>query len=543
MRYEYAVKTVYTEGAVENSAALLSRKPLQIGLAERDLVSVKGKASVILDFGVEVSGGARILTYKAINAKTVRLRFGESVSETCAEIRSGDGEYGATNDHSNRDFTVDLQNYSDMTFGQTGFRFLRVDFPEGGEFLIKAIVAAVDTDEREEKGSFSCDDELVNEIWKTAARTMRLCLQNGYIWDGVKRDRLVWIGDLYPEEKAVHCLFGDAPEVLSSLDFSMEQSPLPGFINGMPTYSLWWVICLAEAYAVSGEKKDFYKYVDYVKGVIKEIITPCVGEDGTVSYSFDYIDWPSTYQEGESDREQKDKERHAGVAYLTKICLSRAKEFLTEFGESADLCDMLIARIDKKKYVVKIFKQIAALAVLSGEREEYLSEMMTAGGAKGLSTFQSYPILTAIASFGRYEEALSMMKDYYGGMLSVGATTFWEDFDMKWLEGAGRIDEMPRAGLKDIHGDYGKFCYKSFRHSLCHGWSTGITAYLIETVAGIRPENAGMTVISVKPNMSGLKRVSAVFPTKYGPVKVEHKLVGGKVVTKISAPEEIKIIG
>ena len=136
-----------------------------------------------------------------------------------------------------------------------------------------------------------------------------------------------------------------------------------------------------------------------------------------------------------------------------------------------------------------------------------------------------------------------MMKDYYGGMLSVGATTFWEDFDMKWLEGAGRIDEMPRAGLKDIHGDYGKFCYKSFRHSLCHGWSTGITAYLIETVAGIRPENAGMTVISVKPNMSGLKRVSAVFPTKYGPVKVEHKLVGGKVVTKISAPEEIKIIG
>ena len=22
--------------------------------------------------------------------------------------------------------------------------------------------------------------------------------------------------------------------------------------------------------------------------------------------------------------------------------------------------------------------------------------------------------------------------------------------------------------MKDIHGDYGEFCYKGFRHSLCH---------------------------------------------------------------------------
>ena len=82
--------------------------------------------------------------------------------------------------------------------------------------------------------------------------------------------------------------------------------------------------------------------------------------------------------------------------------------------------------------------------------------------------------------FGEDESALAMMKEYYGGMLSVGATTFWEDFDLEWLEGSGRLDEMPKEGVKDIHGDFGKFCYGSFRHSFCHGWSAGVVTFIEE---------------------------------------------------------------
>ena len=68
-----------------------------------------------------------------------------------------------------------------------------------------------------------------------------------------------------------------------------------------------------------------------------------------------------------------------------------------------------------------------------------------------------------------------MMKEYYGAMLDKGATTFWEDFDIEWAENSCRIDELPKDGEKDIHGDFGAFCYKGFRHSLCHGWSAGAT--------------------------------------------------------------------
>jgi hypothetical protein len=39
----------------------------------------------------------------------------------------------------------------------------------------------------------------------------------------------------------------------------MDQAPLPEFINRMPTYSLWWILCLNEAYRVSGDKEKFKK--------------------------------------------------------------------------------------------------------------------------------------------------------------------------------------------------------------------------------------------------------------------------------------------
>lgn len=544
MKYINAKKIIYIQGDVQNVEGLLQEKTLQIGLGEPDVCTLRGLASIILDFGKEVSGGARILTFAARNANSVRLRFGESVGETCAELRKEGETYGATNDHSLRDFCVELQNYSDMTFGQTGFRFLRIDtLGENAEIALKTIVAAVDTDTREEIGSFECDDALVNDIWNTAAYTLRLCLQNGMFWDGIKRDRLVWIGDLYPEVRAANCLFGDVPETLRCLDFSMQEAPLPGYINKMPTYSLWWLINLREAFHVNGDKASIAKYLPYAKGILQQIICPAVAEDGMVSYSFNYIDWPSCYQEGEDKNAERENERHAGVAYLTIVALRALKELLEAFAEDTALCDEVLAKIKQKTYHIDIYKQIAALGVWAGESADCMKTTLMRGGANGLSTFQSYPILTAVASFGEYDAALSMMKEYYGGMLSVGATTFWEDFDLEWLDNCTRLDEMPVEGKKDIHGDYGKFCYLSFRHSFCHAWSAGVIPYLVETVAGIKTEGAGIQRITITPHLSGLKHVKVKFPTAHGILTVEHTLqVDGTVKTAVDAPKGIEVV-
>ena len=63
-------------------------------------------------------------------------------------------------------------------------------------------------------------------------------------------------------------------------------------------------------------------------------------------------------------------------------------------------------------------------------------------------------------------------------MLAVGATTFFEDFDLKWRQHSSVLDELPDIGQKDIHGDFGAHCYVGFRHSLCHGWASGVIAFI-----------------------------------------------------------------
>lgn len=53
------------------------------------------------------------------------------------------------------------------------------------------------------------------------------------------------------------------------------------------------------------------------------------------------------------------------------------------------------------------------------------------------------------------------------------------------------LQRPPPEGKTDVHRIYGKFCYKGYRHSLCHGWASGPTSWLSEYVFGIRPAGSG----------------------------------------------------
>ena len=83
-----------------------------------------------------------------------------------------------------------------MEWGSTGYRFIRIDFLREGVYSLLKIYGTFLHGEPP-KGSFECDDEIVNRIYETAAHTIWLNMQNGCIWDGIKRDRWVWGGDLY----------------------------------------------------------------------------------------------------------------------------------------------------------------------------------------------------------------------------------------------------------------------------------------------------------------------------------------------------------
>lgn len=536
MQYVYPKRIVATDGDVVGAEKLLEEKYLQIGLIEKDAVVVRGACYVILDFGAELSGGARILTHTLNGSGKVRLRFGESVSETCAEL----GEKNATNDHSLRDFCVELKNYSDMTFGQTGFRFLRLDFYDGA-FAIKAVVAANDADDRPEDGAFSCSDEQLNRIWQTAARTLRLCLKNGCFVDGVKRDRLVWIGDVYPELKASYALFCDLPEVKNSLRFSRDQTPVGEWMNWIPLYSVWWLFDLCAYYARSQDADFVRECLPFVRRVLSDI-SACVNEQGETSFPYNFVDWPTHYEQAEGD-ETKRNDELAGTNYFLRLALTETATLLEKFGENADLAKSIVARLERKKYVVARYKQIAALAVLVGEDVAANVNRICEGGAKGLTTFLNYFIFTALAKVGKHATALEMVRAYYGKMLDLGATTFWEDFDLDWAENAYGVDECPVEGKRDIHGDFGRFCYEGFRHSLCHGWASGVLAYLSENVLGVQAVEGDARAYRVRPNLCDLDFVEGKYPTPYGVISLRaSRLADGSVKTEILSTGGVRII-
>lgn len=128
-------------------------------------------------------------------------------------------------------------------------------------------------------------------------------------------------------------------------------------------------------------------------------------------------------------------------------------------------------------------------------------------------------------------------------MLKLGATSFWENFDIDWLQNAAPIDRLPRAGEVDVHASYGRFCYTGFRHSLCHGWASGPTAWLSRHVLGVEFLEAGGKKIRIRPHLGDLKWVEGTYPTPYGEIHLRHEICAdGSVKTTVQAPDEIEIL-
>ncbi|MBO8466591.1 MAG: alpha-L-rhamnosidase [Bacteroidetes bacterium] len=507
------------------------------------------QASLLLDFGRELQGGIRIVTGQYPSGKPVRIRvrFGESASEAMCEI---DGINGACNDHAIRDMEIILPWLGTLETGNSGFRFVRIDLLDmDTELQLKEVNAYMVYRDIPYEGSFRSSDSRLDSIWMTGAYTVHLNLQN-YLTEGVKRDRLVWVGDLHPEVMTVCSVFGYNDAVPLSLDLSRDTNPLPAWMNGISSYSIWWLLIQRDWYMHTGDLKYLAGQKEYLAGLLDMLISK-VGEDGTEHLDGGrFLDWPS-----EPNRKAVD----AGLHSLMVMAMDAGAGLCDILGESsrAKRCRRTLELLKKSSGAASWLeglsrdnpsspgnKQAAALMTLSGEvpAAEACDKCIMSGGAAGFSTFYGYYMLEAMAAAGRYSEAMDMIRSYWGGMLDLGATTFWEDFDLSWKDNAARIDSLVPEGKKDVHRDYGGYCYKGFRHSLCHGWASGPTSWLSRHVLGIEILFPGCRKIRVTPHLGDLEWVEGTFPTPFGPVYVRHEKNGCKVISEIKAPKGVKVV-
>ena len=491
---------------------------------------------IILDFGCEIQGGIEIVT--TINnsnpAGRVRIRFGESVGETMSNI----GENGATNDHAMRDFVVTLPWLGRLEIGETGFRFVRIDLVDPNTSLeIKEINAIFRYRDIPYLGSFTCNDERLNKIWMTGAYTVHLNMQN-YLWDGIKRDRLVWLGDMHPEVMTINTVFGNNEVVPKSLNLARDLTPLPHWMNGISSYSLWWILIQRDWYYYQGNLEYLKEQQDYLTGLLHHLATKIDDEGKEILDGNRFLDWPSS---------ENPAAIHAGLQSLMVMAFEAGNELLTILGDktNAEFCKQTALQLRKHIPEINDSKQAAALLALAKliPPERANTEVLAQNGVHGMSTFYGYYMLNARAEAGDYRGALDNIREYWGGMLDLGATTFWEDFNIDWMKNAGRIDQLVPEGKIDVHASYGDYCYKGYRHSLCHGWASGPTSWLTQYVLGIKVIEPGCKKIKLDPHLCDLNWVKGSFPTPYGIVEIEHtKTSSGEIKTTYKVPKEVQII-
>jgi alpha-L-rhamnosidase len=148
------------------------------------------------------------------------------------------------------------------------------------------------------------------------------------------------------------------------------------------------------------------------------------------------------------------------------------------------------------------------------------------GGTHGLivTPYYNYYVVRAMAEMGHRQEALNWIRQYWGGMLKEGATSFWEAYDPSWY-------------LEDFHSSLQADNRSGYFVSLAHGWSSGPTAWLMEQVLGIEPTGAGFRTVDIFPDLVDLDWARGAEPTPRGLLKVEARRNGTVTTLTLDLPE------
>ena len=539
-KYITPKRIVYTQGNAQRCEHLLEDCPNQIIFHPTNDCWMENKpgetkAGVLIDFGVEFSGSLRVMVRgvrgQERNKVTLRVRLGESAMEALTPI----GERNTTNDHANRDMLMNVSGMSANETNESGFRFAYIELQdEDAAISFHGVKGCFYFRDIEYKGYFESSDERLNKIWQNAAYTVHLNMQQ-YLWDGIKRDRLVWIGDMHTEVQTILSVFGDQDIIRESLDLTRDDTPVEFWMNNIPTYSLWWIWMHHDLLRQVGDIEYLKEQKAYMVALAERVLALADENGREIIPERRFLDWPN---------HQNPEGEHAGLQGLLKISFDRLADMLAVLDE-----EELSAKCARKAALMKNYapdpnfsKQGASMLALSGivDHKEVNEKWLAPGGAKGYSTFFGYYLLQAKALAGDFVGALNDIREYWGAMLDMGATTFWEDFNLDWLENSAPIDEIVPEGKRDIHGDFGAYCYTLFRHSLCHGWSSGPCPYMTHYVLGIRAINAN--TFEIDPELGDLEWAKGAYPTRWGLIEVSAVKTPEGTLVQVSAPDEVQIV-
>lgn len=327
-------------------------------------------------------------------------------------------------------------------------------------------------------------DKKLQQIYQVGQKTLQDCMQTVFE-DGPKRDRRLWLGDLRLQALSNYATFKDNRLIKRCLylfgAMTAKDGRIPANVFTVPQdtpddtflldYGLFFISTLDDLMKVDEDRevlRDLYPVAKQQLDVILAKLTPT----GELPFDEDYpvfVDWSNEFDKST-----------AGQAILIYT--------LKQFIHLTELMGAEVALYVKTLELVEsfakntLFDQTAGLFT-SGPKHEFniasqvwmtlahvlddqqnhqlmLKTQATLFPAKGIATpYMYHHIVEALFQSNLKNDAINLMKHYWGKMIDLGADTFWEAFDP---------DDTN-------YSPYGSTMLNSY----CHAWSC-TPVYLID---------------------------------------------------------------
>ncbi len=374
-------------------------------------------------------------------------------------------------------------------------------------------------------GSFSCSDPVLTKAWYMSAYGVKASLCKDYFGAILmeRGDRMSWTGDAHTSQAAALVAFGNLDFIKKNIDNTSGQS------NGIRSYSLYWVLSLLDYYEYSGDSSALAQYTDNACKKLDDAYKVFGTNPGLRFYGWDerlcagFEIWFKESLEAQNAYKMltirtwidfADAMRSLGRKDLQKKYAQYATDKMAVLRKSGDWT---------ASYGIHSAADAINTSLLKSDEQEHLYKKWFTDRVNrvSLSPFNQYFIIQALARMQKHDDALSSVRDMWGGMVDYGGTTPFECYRPSWNRIVGPNDAVPNT--------------QSGITSLCHPWGAGVVKWLNEEILGIVPVTPGFKTWEILPHPGRtLTQVSGSTPTPLGIISANFDMTSGKC--SISAP-------
>lgn len=481
----------------------LATKPQSVKNTEK-----KGN-SLIADFGKETFGFVKLHGLKGPGK--LMIYYGESKEEAMAIESCETIDKIVVKNSGKEDITLE---------NSKAFRYVNIVSESSISF--DSVSMLYEYMPLEERGSFRCSDDQINKIWDVAAYTLHLNSREFFI-DGIKRDRWIWSGDAYQSYLMNYYLFFDSPSVKRTLVALRGKDPVSSHINTIMDYTFYWFLGIYDYYQYTGDKSFIEKYYSRMVSQMDFCLNRRNKDGMMIGLPGDwvYVDWAPMEKKGEVSFEQL---LFCRSLETMAICadLVNDKKAAANYGKQAsELKSKLIPafwsdtkhafvhnRVDgvKSETVTRYTNMFAIFfGYLDRLKQQEVKEnvLLNEKVQKITTPYMRFYELEALCALGEQNYVRKEIKSYWGDMLDLGATSFWEKYD-------------PNEKGAEHYAMYGR----PFGKSLCHAWGASPIYLLGKYFLGVKPLSPGYKKFLVEPNLGGLKWMNGIVPAPDGNIEV-----------------------